>query len=60
MGIYPQPNIWQCGPFALKHALVTLGVLKDEREISKLAGTGGTAPTTCSWAARRGSSTATC
>ncbi len=39
MGIYPQPNIWQCGPFALKHALVTLGVLKDEREISKLAGT---------------------
>ncbi|HQR18868.1 MAG TPA: hypothetical protein PK948_10875 [Gemmatimonadales bacterium] len=38
MGIYPQPNIWQCGPFALKHALVTLGVLKDEREISKLAG----------------------
>jgi hypothetical protein len=39
MGIYPQPNIWQCGPFALKHALVTLGVLTDEREISKLAGT---------------------
>lgn len=39
MGIYPQPNLWQCGPFALKHALVTLGVLKDEREISKLAGT---------------------
>jgi hypothetical protein len=38
MGIYPQPNIWQCGPFALKHALVSLGVLKDEREISKLAG----------------------
>lgn len=38
MGIYPQPNIWQCGPFALKHALVTLGVLKDEKEISKLAG----------------------
>lgn len=38
MGIYPQPNIWQCGPFALKHALAMLGVLKDEREISKLAG----------------------
>jgi len=39
MGIYPQPNLWQCGPFALKHALVTLGVLKDEKEISRLAGT---------------------
>ena len=39
MGIYPQPNIWQCGPFALKHALAALGVLKDEREISRLAGT---------------------
>ncbi len=38
MGIYPQPNIWQCGPFALKHALASLGVLKNEREISKLAG----------------------
>jgi len=38
MGIYPQPNIWQCGPFALKHALAMLGVLKDERDISKVAG----------------------
>lgn len=39
MGIYPQPNLWQCGPFALKHALVALGILKDERDISRLAGT---------------------
>lgn len=38
MGIYPQPNIWQCGPFALKHALAMLGVLKDEKDISKVAG----------------------
>ncbi len=38
MGIYPQPNIWQCGPFALKHALAMFGVLKDEKDISKLAG----------------------
>lgn len=39
MGIYPQPNLWQCGPFALKHALITLGILVDERHIAKLAGT---------------------
>ena len=39
MGIYPQPNLWQCGPFALKHALVVLGVLKDERALSRVAGT---------------------
>lgn len=39
MGIYPQPNLWQCGPFALKHALVALGILKDERDISRVAGT---------------------
>ena len=39
MGIYPQPNLWQCGPFALKHALVALGILRDEKDISRLAGT---------------------
>lgn len=38
MGIYPQPNLWQCGPFALKHALVVLGVLQDERQLSRVAG----------------------
>ncbi len=38
MGLYPQPNQWQCGPFALKHALVTLGIFANENEISKFAG----------------------
>jgi hypothetical protein len=38
MGIYPQPNLWQCGPFALKHALLVHGILINEREISRLAG----------------------
>lgn len=39
MGIYPQPNLWQCGPFALKHALLVHGILVSEGEISKVAGT---------------------
>ncbi|MCI0707687.1 MAG: hypothetical protein L0Y80_09425 [Ignavibacteriae bacterium] len=39
MGLYPQPNQWQCGPFALKHALVTLGIFADEKHITKIAGT---------------------
>ena len=38
MGIYPQPNLWQCGPFALKHALITLGVLADEKTVSRVSG----------------------
>ena len=38
MGLYPQPNQWQCGPFALKHALVTLGIFADEKAITKAAG----------------------
>lgn len=38
MGFYPQPNLWQCGPFALKHALVMLGILADENEITDIAG----------------------
>jgi hypothetical protein len=38
MGFSPQPNRWQCGPFALKHALVMLGILADEKAISRLAG----------------------
>ena len=36
MSMYPQPNRWQCGPFALKHALVMLGVTADEDEITKI------------------------
>jgi hypothetical protein len=39
MGIYPQPNLWQCGPFALKHALLMLGRPVEEKQISKIAGT---------------------
>jgi len=39
MGLYPQPNKWQCGPFALKHALVMLGEIVDEKEISRVART---------------------
>jgi len=39
MGFSPQPNQWQCGPFALKHALLTLGVFAHEKDISRVAGT---------------------
>ncbi|MGA9116503.1 MAG: hypothetical protein WB626_06995 [Bacteroidota bacterium] len=39
MGLYPQPNNWQCGPFALKHALIMLGQIVDEREVSRIART---------------------
>jgi hypothetical protein len=38
MGFSPQTNRWQCGPFALKHALIMLGIQADERAIAKLAG----------------------
>lgn len=38
MGIYPQPNAWQCGPFALKHGLLALGVLAHERALTRAAG----------------------
>lgn len=37
MGFTPQPNHWQCGPFALKHALVMLGIFADEKGITKIA-----------------------
>jgi hypothetical protein len=39
MGLYPQPNNWTCGPFALKHALIMLGRVVDEKRISRIAGT---------------------
>jgi hypothetical protein len=39
MGIKPQPNLWQCGPFALKHALIGLGIFADENDITKIART---------------------
>jgi len=38
MGIEPQPNLWQCGPFALKHALITLGIFAEESTITRIAG----------------------
>jgi hypothetical protein len=39
MGLYPQPNKWQCGPFALKYAFIMLGKIVHEKEISRIAGT---------------------
>lgn len=38
MSFYPQPNKYQCGPFALKYALVMLGVFASEKSIGKRAG----------------------
>lgn len=38
MSLYPQPYKYQCGPFALKYALVMLGQFRNEREIGKKAG----------------------
>jgi hypothetical protein len=37
VGLYRQPNDYTCGPFALKHALVALGRLADETQISEVA-----------------------
>lgn len=42
MGLYDQPNSWQCGPFALKHGLLAHGVFVHEAEITKVAGTSET------------------
>jgi hypothetical protein len=39
MGLYPQPNKWQCGPFALKYALIMLGEIVDEKNVARVAGT---------------------
>ncbi len=41
MGFSVQPNLWQCGPYALMHALIMLGVLVDERKITKVARSNG-------------------
>jgi hypothetical protein len=38
MSFYTQPLTYQCGPFALKYALVMLGKMEDEAEIERLAG----------------------
>lgn len=55
MGISQQPNRWQCGPFALKHALLVHGILVPESEISRVAGTNqyGTDEVKLAKAARR-------
>lgn len=37
MGFYPQTNKWQCGPFALKHAMAILGRFVDEKELTRKA-----------------------
>ncbi len=39
MSIYTQPNSWLCGPFALKYALLALGIRADEDAIARIAGT---------------------
>ncbi|HWF45281.1 MAG TPA: C39 family peptidase [Candidatus Kapabacteria bacterium] len=39
MGFYPQSNKWQCGPFALKHALAIVGRFVDEDALTKVART---------------------
>lgn len=55
MGIYKQPGKWECGPFALKHALLMRGVLASEWEIAQSAGAGreGTDEAQLDEAARR-------
>ena len=39
MSFTRQPNSWLCGPYALKHALLLVGVRADEATIARLAGT---------------------
>jgi len=39
VGFYPQNNRWQCGPFALKHALAIVGHFVDEGSITRAART---------------------
>jgi hypothetical protein len=39
MGLYPQPNKYQCGPFALKYSLIMLGKFVDENKVARIAGT---------------------
>lgn len=39
MSFYPQPYSYQCGPFALKYALVMYGKIEHENKIEEYAGT---------------------
>lgn len=38
MSFYPQPSSYECGPFALKYALVMLGQFRSEKELGRIAG----------------------
>jgi hypothetical protein len=38
MGFHTQPNAWQCGPYALKHALLSLGIVAEEGVLTRAAG----------------------
>jgi hypothetical protein len=38
MGLYDQPNSWQCGPFALKHGLLGYGIFAHEDVLAEAAG----------------------
>lgn len=38
MGFHTQPTEWQCGPFALTHALLTLGIVADEDVVTQVSG----------------------
>jgi hypothetical protein len=45
VSFYPQPNSYQCGPFALKYALIMIGIFKNEDQLGISAGStwwGGT------------------
>lgn len=56
MSFYPQPDKYRCGPFALKYALVMLGIFKHEDAIAEIAGStwwAGTDEIGLSRAARR-------
>lgn len=45
MGIYGQPNSWQCGPFALKHAFLAYGIFAHEDDLARVAGSSATVGT---------------
>ena len=38
MGFSPQPNEWQCGPYALKYALLALAIPCDETALTRESG----------------------
>ncbi len=38
MGFSPQPNAWQCGPYALKYALLSLAIPSDEAAVTRASG----------------------